>query len=77
MSDNDLKDNAILAITIVLVVAILATILLLSQSMRNERAATVVPDTFTMSFVAPDGYKCYVETADGAEPNLMMVYCKP
>ena len=74
--NSTLKEYLITAGTIVLVVAIFLSAILVGQAMRNQRAATVEKDSFTMSIVAPDGYKCSYDYMEGAL-NIVSINCKP
>lgn len=70
------KESILVCAMVVLIFAILVSGVLVGQALRNSKAATVTPDEFTMSFVAPRGYKC-VLTEQYDTSNVVVIQCKP
>ena len=73
---NEWKQELVWGVVIVLVVVVFFGTVLIGQSLRNDRAATITPEEFTMTFVAPEGYSCLLDSNE-ASSNVVTVHCEP
>jgi len=73
---NQWKSDVAIGVAVVLVVLIFFGAILIGQILRNERAATITPDEFTMMFVAPEGYSCLLD-ANQKSYNVVTIHCEP
>lgn len=74
MTTNELKDNALLVVAIVLVLAIIAGALLGGQALRAERAEKVTAGEYVTTIHVPPGFSC---TGLQVDSHIYVVQCVP